>query len=93
MSGIIRRAITECAALTCNARGCGEKWSSRTYVATHADAAEDACGDAFQTGWRIFAGARQQYTYCPAHGPKADMHLVHGGNLAATLTDLIERKS
>lgn len=91
MSGIIERSVTARARLSCDAHECDERWTSSDYRSDHHLSAEVACAPAFDQGWRVFVGGRSQHTYCPAHGPKADMRLVHGGTLASTLADALGR--
>lgn len=79
MSGIYEWALIAKAVLSCDARGCGARWESLSYWISIHSPAEDAAAPALRNGWRVFAGRRQQYTYCPDHGPSVPMRLTYGG--------------
>lgn len=76
MAAIMITPVTATARLVC--QGCGAVWRSRIYEAARYRAEVEACGPAFLAGWRVYIGARSQWAYCPACGPKVPMRLVHG---------------
>jgi len=80
MSGVYQSAVTARALIQCDARGCRNRWESAIYFTHDGNGGAPArIGPALDLGWRIFAGARSQHTYCPEHGPRTEMRLVRGG--------------
>lgn len=79
MSGIYQRALTATAVLWCDVLSCDQKWESEPYSNAEDYRAEiEQVAPALALGWRVFAGQRSQHTYCPDHGPKTPMRLLHG---------------
>lgn len=79
-----RYAVTEQIVLFCDVRSCDATWASEVYEVgtfgsdTRWRRTSEAAAPAFAAGWRVYAGAQAQHTYCPQHGPTVPMRLVHG---------------
>ena len=80
MSGLNEWPVVAFVVLHCDARGCEARWESEEYdtaSAYYSQRIVSRAQPAFDFGWRIFAGARTQHTYCPLHGPKSPMKQIH----------------
>lgn len=78
MSGVRQVAVRAISVLICDARDCHARWSSETYAAGFWGSDVEGAAPAWDLGWRVYAGAREQRTYCPEHAPTRTMRLVHG---------------
>lgn len=76
MSGIGVKATVAKATLHCDK--CGRRGESRTYEPRRWGDEVPMIADALALGWRIYAAARGQRTYCPNCAPTTPMRLLHG---------------
>lgn len=76
MSGIGVKAVVAKATLYCDK--CGRRWESRTYEPRRWGDEVPMIADALALGWRVYAAARGQRTYCADCAPSTPMRLVHG---------------
>ncbi len=76
MSGIEIATVTGYIKLSCDTPGCNGTWHSRVENAQplyHGQLGYDddhLMDGAWELGWRVYAGTRNQRTYCPKHHPK-----------------------
>lgn len=56
---------------------CDAQWESEPTKVDTWLAEIEATKPAFDTGWRIYVGARSRRTYCPEHGPTVSMRQVY----------------
>ena len=77
MSGLTRWSVTATVVLHCDAHRCDARWVSEVYEVRGLVRDEQRATPAFDAGWRVYAGARTQHTYCPQHGPTVPMGQVY----------------
>ena len=85
MSGINVKTHQARATLRCDK--CRAEWKSALYFPRKWGDEVRACEPAFSAGWRVFAGARSQRSYCPECKPTVQMILVHGRTPADSQTE------
>lgn len=76
MGGVHTVPVMARALLVCDR--CRARWESDIHSNVGAwDAAVGWCSYAWQRGWRVFAGARSQRTYCPNCAPSVPMRQIY----------------